>query len=196
MSHHNTGNATVLGAGSCTMEMVWNWNVIDSCFLSGSWHVKNKSMFAASCVGVVFLVVTLEFMRRVSSEWDAFLLRSFQRRLRLQQAAVASATPASCCDGPESTFVGPQYATFRATALQQLCRAILHGITLGLAYLLMLIIMSFNGYIFISVVLGAILGKFLCDWMVVRIPYDAPRGKEKDQRSYSISAAGPTGCCA
>lgn len=184
--------------------MVWNWQVIDSCFLSGSWHVKNKSMFAASCIGVFFLVVSLEFMRRVSHEWDAFLLRSFQRRLRLQQAALAAMPPApgSCCDGPESTFVGTQHATFRATALQQLCRAILHGVILGLAYLIMLIIMSFNGYIFISVILGAMFGKFLCDWMVVRIPYDVGAAvavgskDEKDKRSYSISAAGPTGCCA
>jgi copper transporter 1 len=54
--------------------------------------------------------------------------------------------------------------------------------------------MYYNGYIFISVILGAILGKFLCDWMVVRLPYGGEG--EKDERRGSVGAAGPTGCCA
>lgn len=173
--------------------MLWNWNTVDSCFLSSSWHITNNAMFAASCVGAALLVVCLEFLRRVSHEYDAFLLRQFQRQLCAQQAALAAATPANCCDGP-SSISGTQYATFRASALQQLVRAIIHGVILGLAYIIMLLIMYYNGYIFISVILGAILGKFLCDWMVVRIPYESDG--EKDERKSSIGAAGPTGCCA
>jgi copper transporter 1 len=120
-------------------------------------------------------------------------LRQFHRQLRHQQAALASVTPANCCDGLSSTS-GTQYATFRASGLQQLIRAIIHGVTLGVAYIVMLLIMYYNGYIFISIILGAILGKFLCDWLVVRIPYGTEG--EKDERRGSIGAAGPTGCCA
>jgi copper transporter 1 len=173
--------------------MLWNWNIIDSCFLSESWHITNNAMFAASCIGTALLVVCLEFLRRVSTEYDAFLLRQFQRQLRAQQAALAVAMPSNCCDGPTSTL-GTQHATFRASALQQLVRAVIHGVTLGLAYIVMLLVMNFNGYIFISVILGAILGKFLCDWLVVRIPYSSP--EEKEEMRSSIGAAGPTGCCA
>lgn len=89
--------------------------------------------------------------------------------------------------------VGVQYATFRATALQQLVRAVIHGITLGVAYLVMLLVMYYNGFIFISVILGAVLGKFLCDWMVVRIPYG---GEGEKEVSKTETGAGPTGCCA
>jgi copper transporter 1 len=174
--------------------MVWNWRVVDSCFLASSWHVTNNAMFAASCIGTMFLVVCLEFLRRVGHEYDALLLRQFQRQLRLQQAALASAMPSNCCDGPVATL-GTQFATFRATGLQQLIRAVLHAATLGVAYLVMLIVMSYNGYVFISVLLGAVLGKFLCDWLVVRIPYQQV-GDEKDVRKSSIGASGPTGCCA
>lgn len=150
-------------------------------------------MFAASCIGAALLVVCLEFLRRLSHEYDAFLLRQFQRQLRAQQTALAVAMPANCCDGPNPTL-GTQYATFRASGLQQLIRAIIHGVTLGLAYIIMLLIMYYNGYIFISIILGAILGKFLCDWLVVRIPYES--AGEKEERRASVSAAGPTGCCA
>jgi copper transporter 1 len=173
--------------------MLWNWNVVDSCFISSSWHITNNAMFAASCIGAALLVVCLEFLRRLSHEYDAFLLRQFQRQLRAQQTALAVAMPANCCDGPNPTL-GTQYATFRASGLQQLIRAIIHGVTLGLAYIIMLLIMYYNGYIFISIILGAILGKFLCDWLVVRIPYES--AGEKEERRASVSAAGPTGCCA
>ncbi|KAF9741998.1 hypothetical protein PMIN03_005571 [Paraphaeosphaeria minitans] len=184
-----------MGAGACQMEMLWNWRIVDSCILAESWHIKSNAMFAASCVGAALLVVALEFLRRLSSEWDAFLLRQFQRQLRIQQGALAGAASSSCCDGPAATL-GTQYATFRATSTQQLVRAIIHGIALGLAYLLMLIVMSFNGFIFISVILGAVLGKFLCDWMVVRLPFEAVDRKDEDQQRTSVAAAGPTGCCA
>jgi copper transporter 1 len=173
--------------------MLWNWNIIDSCFLASSWHITNNAMFAASCVGAAMLVVCLEFLRRVGHEYDAHLLRQFQRQLRRQQTALVNAISVNCCDGPMAS-VGTLYATFRASALQQLVRAIIHGVTLGVAYIVMLLIMYYNGYIFISVILGAVLGKFLCDWMVVRIPYSD--GSEKDVRSVSVEAAGPTGCCA
>lgn len=172
--------------------MLWNWRVEDACFLSSSWHITNNGMMAASCIGAALLVVCLEFLRRVSHEYDAFLLRQFQRQLHAQETALAAAMPSNCCDGPTTTL-GTQHATFRATGLQQLVRATIHGITLGLAYIIMLLVMHFNGYIFISIVLGAILGKFLCDWMVVKIPYGRP--DEKDMRHSAPGTAGPTGCC-
>lgn len=173
--------------------MLWNWNVVDSCFLASSWHITNNAMFAASCVAASLLVVLLEFLRRVGHEYDAYLLRQFQRQLRFQQAQLAAATPANCCDS-SNTLGGLQYATFRASALQQFARAVIHGATLALAYVVMLLIMYYNGFIFISVILGAMLGKFLCDWMVVRLPYG--EAGEKDERRTSVGAAGPTGCCA
>ncbi|PVH90407.1 Ctr-domain-containing protein [Periconia macrospinosa] len=190
---HSHGMSGMGSNATCVTEMLWNWRVNDACFLSSSWHITNNGMMAASCTGTALLVVCLEFLRRVSHEYDALLLRQFQRQLHAQQAALAAAMPSNCCNGPTPTL-GVQHATFRATALQQLVRSIIHGITLGLAYIVMLLIMHFNGFIFISVILGAILGKFLCDWLVVRIPYSTP--EQKEERHSSISAAGPTGCCA
>jgi copper transporter 1 len=148
---------------------------------------------AASCIGTALLVVCLEFLRRASHEYNALLLRQFQRQLHAQQAALAAAILYNCSDGPTSTL-GVQHATFRTTALQQLMRSIIHSITLRLAYIVILLIMHFNGFISISTILGAILGKFSCDWLVVRIPYSTP--EQKEDRHSSISAAGPTGCCA
>lgn len=48
-------------------------------------------MFAGSCIGVVLLVLCLEFLRRVGREYDAFILRRARlRRTYLSESALAA----------------------------------------------------------------------------------------------------------
>ncbi|RAK92280.1 Ctr copper transporter [Aspergillus costaricaensis CBS 115574] len=62
--------------------MLWNWNTMDACFISSSWHITSPSMFAGSCIGVILLVICLELLRRVASEYDAFIIN--RARLKAQ----------------------------------------------------------------------------------------------------------------
>lgn len=59
--------------------MLWNWYTIDSCFLSSTWHNRDKAMFAGSVVGVFFLCMAIEGVRRLGREYD----RSIVRRKRV-----------------------------------------------------------------------------------------------------------------
>lgn len=179
--------------------MLWNWYTIDSCFLSESWHIASNGAFAASCIGTILLVMTMEALRRLGKEYDDWVLRGFQA----QAAAVNSAAAAAAAAAASSTVTqttttttvtslpikngssgggggrgllrttnammategGLRTVVFRASPLQQLIRSFIHAISLGLAYIVMLLVMSFNGYIIICVIIGAGLGKFFCDWM-------------------------------
>lgn len=58
-------------------------------FLSSTWHIRSRGMFAGSCIGTILLVLCLEFLRRMGREYDAFILR----RARLRQ--MYSMTPAT-----------------------------------------------------------------------------------------------------
>lgn len=136
---------------------MWNWYTIDACFLTPSWRIRNGGMFAATCVGVALLVVALEFFRRLGKEYDALIIRQFRQNL-------ASKTV------PIQTVETPAVAVFRATPLQQFTRAVLHATVFGLAYIIMLLAMYYNGYIIMSIVVGAGLGKFFCDWDVCTLP--------------------------
>lgn len=142
--------------------MLWNWYTIDACFLSSSWHITNTGMFAASCIGVIVLVMAVEFLRRLGKEYDALILRQARRRFAHQFADAKG-------------FDKPVVA-FRATLLQQLIRAVIHALTFAGAYIVMLLAMYFNGYIIISIFIGAGLGKFICDWLVVDIQVDQGGG--------------------
>lgn len=139
--------------------MLWNWYTIDACFLSSEWQIKSEGAFAASCIGVILLVILLEASRRLGKEFDTHINREFQAR-----AAVLATTTAHQAAAAET---GPQKrtVTLRASPLQQFIRALLHAVTFGLAYIVMLLAMYYNGYIIICIFIGAGLGKFLCDWM-------------------------------
>ncbi|KAI2603626.1 copper transport protein ctr4 [Hypoxylon sp. NC1633] len=150
---------------TCTHAMTWNWNTIGTCFLAESWRVENEGTFAASCIGVFLLVICLELLRRLGREYDSFILRQFQQHL-VAQAAAPKLEDSCCSDAP---VAGPQIVTFRATPVQQLVRSIIHALAFGVAYILMLIAMAFNGYIIISIIVGAGVGKFLTDWMTAKV---------------------------
>ncbi|KAK6074000.1 ctr copper transporter [Seiridium cupressi] len=182
-------------SSDCQISMLWNWYTIDACFLSTSWHITNNGMFAATCIGVILLVVALEFLRRIGKEYDALILRQFQRHVAAQAAmssSKAETEPVSCCSPPEEPEIakpGPRTVTFRATPLQQLIRSIIHAVTFGAAYIVMLLAMYFNGYIIISIIIGAGIGKFVCDWMVHKVVIGL------DEKGGAGGIEEPTVCC-
>ncbi|KAH0161536.1 putative high affinity copper protein, partial [Aureobasidium melanogenum] len=193
-------------SSECKISMLWNWYTIDACFLAPSWHIKTHGMFAASCIGVALLVVCLEFLRRLSKEYDTYILRQFHRRAASLQyqprvSYVApkfdnQGTPGGC--GPAASCAPPlpeqRFITFRATPSQQIARGIIHAATFGVGYIIMLLAMYFNGYIIISIILGAFLGKVLCDWMVVRLPLIREQSYDESQDEAPASSE-PTVCC-
>ncbi|KAG8407074.1 Copper transport protein CTR3 [Metarhizium acridum] len=161
---------------SCKISMLWNWYTIDACFLSPNWHITTQGMFAATCIGVILLVMLVEFFRRLGKEYDAFLMRQFQRESARRYV--------------DGTSFGPQVITFRATFLQQLTRSVLHALTFGSAYIVMLLAMYFNGYVIICIFIGAGLGKFVCDWLEVKMDVD---GGKEDKQIRGIEE--PSVCC-
>lgn len=141
------------------VQMLFNFHTIDACFLSTGWQIKNNGMFAATCIGTILLVVLVEFCRRIGREYDNFLTRQFERQ-------AAHGTFAKKCESARTAV------TFRATPLQQLTRSVIHAVTFAGAYITMLLAMYFNVYLIICIFIGAGLGKFLCDWMVVTVGID------------------------
>lgn len=142
---------------------------------------------AASCIGVILMVVCLEFLRRLGKEYDNLIQRQFQRHVSTQSK---SAQPLSDNGSSDLPAAEPRTVTFRASPLQQIIRSVIHAATFGLAYIIMLLAMYFNGFIIISIFIGAGIGKFLCDWMVVKITIG------NDQRGGgSTGIEEPTVCC-
>lgn len=117
--------------------MLWNWYTIDSCFLSATWHNTSNGMFAGSCIGVILLVMSLEFLRRTVKEYDRYLIRKHSESAVVMTTSQRSKTADTSPQRSLSPVV-PAAGGFRPTILQQLIRAFLHMVQFAVAYFIML----------------------------------------------------------
>lgn len=173
------------GGNACKISMMWNWYTIDACFISSQWHITSSGMFAGSGIGVILLVVVLEFLRRLSREYDRFIVRQAQRHqltLRLSTASVSrngsedDANPSKrsttiASRGISGTVAGglATSAQFRPHVVQQMIRALLHMLQFAVAYFIMLLAMYYNGYLIICIFIGAYIGAFIFSWEMISL---------------------------
>jgi copper transporter 1 len=139
-------------------------------FISSSWHITSRGMFAGSCIGVILLVMSLEFLRRASREYDRYIVKQAQLKQQRQESAGhaleaqsdngSGKTPALATTAPTSSNV----RGFRQNVFQQIIRALFHMVQFAVAYFIMLLAMYYNGYIIICIIIGAFLGAFIFSW--------------------------------
>jgi len=150
--------------GTCRISMLWNWYVIDSCFITRSWHNKTQAQFAGSCIGVILICILLEFIRRAQREYDRALVRRWEQRKSCAPPLTNDESAASE-DGmiPGTLSLGKNLVTpltFRPTFIEQAIRALFYVVQFWAAYLIMLLAMYYNGYIIICILIGVFLGHF------------------------------------
>lgn len=116
--------------------------------------------------------MSLEFLRRLTKEYDRYILRQYQR------TQFSNATSTSCpsqVDGKASASttgiasLRSGTGTFRPNVLQQVIRATLHMVQFAVAYFVMLLAMYYNGYFIICIIIGAWLGAFVFSWESINL---------------------------
>ena len=130
-------------------------------------------MFAGSCIGVVLLVMSLEFLRRLSAEYDKYIAgqsRFFSFRAPFNSVPKSNSAVVGEAPSPEEQ-VPHQHASAcaprrsaRPTLLQHIIRSLLHMVQFGVAYFIMLLAMYYNGYFIICILIGSFLGYFVFSW--------------------------------
>lgn len=149
---------------ACKMDMYWNWYTLNACFISEQWQITSKGMFGGTCVGVVLLVMTVELLRRLQREYDRLIIRKCKDRIKNQ-----SNSEVSSLSHNEKGFavqtIGFEAAggafNFKPTLFQQFIRSLFYMVQLGAGYIIMLLVMYYNGYIFFCILIGGLLGHFL-----------------------------------
>ncbi|WFD42036.1 copper transporter complex subunit Ctr4 [Malassezia psittaci] len=161
---------------------------------------SNKGKFAGSCVGLAFWAMLTELVRRWAREYDRFIIAEATEQLAIERekypeefdqhrfrGAFGGTAPQLRPRKPSSRIgraissifnptylLGTQQMRLRPTLIQQMVRSILYAVQFTSAYLIMLVVMSFNAYVFISVVLGAMIGHFVASWDTLgALPYDS-----------------------
>jgi copper transporter 1 len=100
-------------------------------------------MFAGACIGVICLVILLEFLRRAGKEYDRFIIHEHQRKVAVSPGSPHSSTDAGAGKNgvgmmSRSLLPNSTPTQFRPSIIQQSIRALLHMLAFAVAYFIML----------------------------------------------------------
>ena len=113
-------------------------------------------MFAGSCIGVILLVVLLEFLRRVGREYGKLIAPRSKNAARAHHDPAAKTGVSSSVErlsdsgssterGNAGNLAGGRVKITRPTLVQQAIRATIHMAQFAVAYFVMLLAMYYNG---------------------------------------------------
>jgi len=142
----------------CSMNMIWNTQIIDTCIVFPQWRIRNNFEFVLSFFIIVGLGVLYEWLRLLSKKYDARIARS----LVAERPVLSGRSSPSPRD---ETLVGRGIklggGLVPVPPVARVIRATLYGICIFLSFFLMLVFMTYNAYLILAVVIGAATGHWV-----------------------------------
>jgi len=158
----------------CSMNMLWNTQIVDTCIVFREWHISTHTGFVFSFLVIVALGVLYEYLREVQRGFDrrvALGLRGKGKARSVGNAAGGargdSGSDASSGIEDDAGLLSGRRVLKKAGAgtpvplLARAIRAALYGTSVFLSFFLMLVFMTYNAYLIVAVVIGAALGHFI-----------------------------------
>ncbi|PIL35956.1 transporter [Ganoderma sinense ZZ0214-1] len=156
----------------CSMNMLWNTQIEDTCIVFRSWHISTTSAFVFSCVVIAGLGVFYEYLRVAQRNLDLRIAATLSAQGKGKAAAAAhSHGSVSGRDSPEidseeaglltGTLVKKTNVGTPLPFTARVARASLYGAQVFLSFFLMLVFMTYNAYLILATVVGAAIGHFI-----------------------------------
>lgn len=96
MSHgdHGGHDMPMPSGPKCSMNMLWNAQVADTCVVFRQWHIAGPGALVASCAAVVALGVLYEYLRTAGAALDRRVAATLSAQGKGKAAAAAAAVSA------------------------------------------------------------------------------------------------------
>ncbi|KIW96390.1 uncharacterized protein Z519_03459 [Cladophialophora bantiana CBS 173.52] len=150
---------------ACKISMTWNRYTVGACFISKTWRVSSAGIFGLYCIGVILLVISLEFLQRVQREYQGSIRRKDQNAYALVAVRHPENGASASCEqeadpgtdpGRTTAMLNPPLPTRpllpkhrsvnpMTLVQRQFVCSLLHMVQFGVAYFIMLLAMYFNG---------------------------------------------------
>ncbi|KAF8070039.1 Ctr copper transporter family-domain-containing protein [Lyophyllum atratum] len=170
MDHGAHGGHDMPMGHTCSMNMLWNTQIIDTCIVFRSWHIKSYQGFIFSCLVIVALGAFYEYLREFQKKYDVHLARSLADEGKGKGRASPRGGSGRSSPDTETEERGllsgrrllkPSSTGTPVPIVARLVRASMYGATVFLSFFLMLVFMTYNAYLIIAVVLGAAIGHYI-----------------------------------
>lgn len=127
----------------CSMNMLFTWDTTNLCVVFRWWHIRSTPGLLFSLLAIIALAAGYE------------CLRSFSRRFERWAASSQSDIPTVTESTP---FLSPGRSQPAVSQRAHIIKALLYAIQNFYAFMLMLIFMTYNGWVMIAVSVGAFVG--------------------------------------
>ncbi|KAG9316346.1 copper transporter [Chiua virens] len=146
----------------CSMNMLWNTQIIDTCIVFPSWHIRSNAGFVVSFFAIVALGVLYEYLRLFQSSVDARIRAQINKGKRAASPVSGRSTPAT--DREDAGLLNGRRVKVGRVVVPvhyRTLRAVLYAVSVSLSCFLMLVYMTYNAYLLLAVVVGAGIGHYI-----------------------------------
>ncbi|KAJ9203558.1 hypothetical protein DTO164E3_2480 [Paecilomyces variotii] len=173
MDHGHMGHGDMDMGGKCNMNMLFTWSTKDLCIIFPQWHITGAFSLLVSLVAIVLLTAGYEGLREATRRYEA----SHAQRLKAFSAPI---NPADDEIADESGIIPPPVPVAGANlnggrnetrsllvgwdskrAAEQrgkLTMAALYAVQVFYSFFIMLLFMTYNGFVMLAVAVGAFVG--------------------------------------
>ncbi|RYO76976.1 hypothetical protein DL764_010259 [Monosporascus ibericus] len=126
-----------MGGDMCNMNMLFTWDTTNLCIVFRQWHVRGPASLVVSLMAIVAICAGYEALREATRRYEA--------RTDKQEEAT----------GPRRKNQG------EASKRRRLIKSVLYGVQNFYAFMIMLLFMTYNGWVMIAVAVGAGIGYYV-----------------------------------
>ncbi|EXJ69124.1 uncharacterized protein A1O5_08059 [Cladophialophora psammophila CBS 110553] len=144
MDHSGMGHGG-MDDGQCSMNMLFNWQVKGLCIVFESWRVTGPMSLLLSLAAIALLTAGYECVREISRRYD----ERFNARMNAFNTSLP-AESSSLLAGSESREGAGRQGT--------IVRAGLYALQVFYSFFIMLLFMTYNGFVMGAVAVGAFIG--------------------------------------
>lgn len=146
MDHDNMDHGDM--GPMCSMNMLFTWNTNNLCIVFRWWHVRTTTDLILSLLAVVALTAGYEALREGARRYESWVAK---RREEIPNGAVTENTP----------FLWSGRNQVEVSKRAHVVKALLYALQTFYAFMLMLLFMTYNGWVMISVGVGSFVGFLL-----------------------------------
>ncbi|KAI0970383.1 Ctr copper transporter family-domain-containing protein [Xylaria arbuscula] len=184
MDHGGGGHGSM---PMCKMNMLFTWDTTDLCIVFRQWHVKGSASLVFSLLAIVAICAGYEALREGTRKYELWLSNQeaahnsgrarnntdLQRREEEEEERYQDNDPNNGREPVAETtpFLGierigaglsssPPESSSAVSQRARILKAILYGVQNFYAFMIMLLFMTYNGWVMIAVAVGAGVGYY------------------------------------
>ncbi|CAO2657005.1 Nn.00g058080.m01.CDS01 [Neocucurbitaria sp. VM-36] len=124
---------------TCNMNMLFTWDTTDLCIVFRGWHINGTSSLIFSLFAIILLSAGYELVREVSRRYEEHTKRASESRR----------------DGDD---VRGRNVGRNQDQQTKIIKAILYAVQVFYSFFIMLLFMTYNGWVMLAVAVGAFVG--------------------------------------